>query len=163
MHFAMPTDLTLLAAQHALDVLDVDSLTETAVQAVCDGIDGRSMVYLAGTTAADSLDEKRQLFVRALREHAQPIPSRLDAAKRLILHFATAVVERRVAPLDGAWELVCCQQAVAAESTDAKFIGDALGVEQVYGLYYSVDDHNADELPRIEAEIIAECRKIAGL
>jgi hypothetical protein len=148
----MPTDLTLLAAQYALDVLDVDSLKDIAIQAVCDGIDGRSMVYLAGKTTVDTPAELRELFVAALREHGQPIPSRLDAVKRIVRDVAARVAEGRIAPSAGASEMFYPERDLSYSLGDASDpVGQMLGVQDVLSLSCSFDQTRAYDHAQIDA------------
>ncbi len=155
------TDLKLLAAKYVLDDLDVDKLREIAVDAVCDGVDGRSMVFLAGATPADTPADLRELFVSALREQGVQLPSTLDAMVHLIQHVASDVAEARRSVSDGVGEI---GYLLHCAEHDADFVGTGdprLGLERVFALHHSADAvHSAQRRLEIDAAIIKECAAI---
>jgi hypothetical protein len=145
-------------------MLRSDDLPDIATDLLLTGVDSQSFACLAGSPPCDSPADRRELFEAGLKECSHMIPSRLDAAHHLKTHFAREVAEGKLDAARGAAMLVELYYAVyELLPASEQCAGDAFGIANVLGLYYSLDDLPADEMQyrEVELEIVRECRRVA--
>src|SRR5262245_21819492 len=98
-----PIDVSLALASYVLGLLAPEKLPEWAVAALMKGLESPSLAALAGESPrATPPDELRDLFSEALRDLGLALPTPVEAAQRLVRHYAANVSSGSLSPRAGA-------------------------------------------------------------
>ena len=147
-------------------MLPSDDLPRLAGDLLEAGVDSEAFANLAGGIQLDHPADLRQLFEVGLKDCSVRVPTRLEAAAQLKIHFAHQVATGDVPPAQGAAWIVDLYQAVEDELPRSNgYVGENFGIARLYGLWDSLYDLGHDDNSRqsVELEIIKECRTIAGM
>jgi hypothetical protein len=117
----MKTDrLELAAARVVLGLLTREELPGVAVQALQDGCESQSIIWLAGLSR-DEMHEARTLFEAALSELGRRLPGKWESVMVVAREEARAIVEGTVDAYTGAlriWDLTLLAQPDTTHELD---------------------------------------------
>lgn len=154
-------------AAFALGRLGSTGLRAAAMRAVEEGRESAHLAALAGTIADERTTwECEELWYRGLDEIGVTVPAREEAGYSLRRYLAAQVNRGVLEPRTGAGEIVALARELDDVLPDRELVGDGFGVTELVGLYYSYCDEAFDYREglnkQIDAEIIEECRRLAG-
>src|SRR5262245_10045507 len=152
-------------AAFVLGELLSSELPRAATEALEEGHDSSDLAALAGATSdASSARELEELWLRGIRQAGKSLPDRATAGQTLRDHYASLVSSGSLAPRPGAALIVRLAGDLYDVFPDRIYAGDGLGVAKLLGLYYAYDDVQPDDekaFHELDAEIVAECRRLA--
>jgi hypothetical protein len=152
-------------AAFALGRVLTSDLPDVGSQALEEGYNSIDLAALAGSRPGErSSSELDELFRRGLHQLGRSLPSRADAGRVLRQYYASLVTSGALTPRTGAHEIVRLATELADVLATREFVGDALGVARLLGIYHSHDDvHDDDERAHaeIDAALMAECQRLA--
>ncbi|HEY2516148.1 MAG TPA: hypothetical protein VGI39_34995 [Polyangiaceae bacterium] len=153
-----------IAAEYVLPGILAEELKERAYTLLVAGYDNPNLAALVGATKDQAPADLRDLFLRALRDLGVPLPDELSAGQRLKRRYAQMVVDRELAPAEGAWKIVALFHRLEGQLPEnVRCVGDGFGVGHLVGAYYSYDDVEGDEtaVREIDEEIVLLGERIA--
>lgn len=137
---ANEVELEIATAKFVFGLLSSRDLVQIADAALNRGIYSDAMCTLA-FTEDPRMDEVNPIFEKALRELAIPLPSREDAAWRLLRHHIGSIASRTVRPREGLSRIVNEVYFPAClYEQSCNYTGDSHGIEHLYGTYWAYDD-----------------------
>jgi hypothetical protein len=153
-------------AAFALGRVLSSDLPDVGEQALREGYDSVDLAVLAGSTSSsESPRELEEMFIRGIRRVNKVIPSRAEAGRVLTSHYTRLVATGAIAPRAGASEIARLVTDLGDVLPARKYVGDALGVAEIVGLFYAHDDvqHGDDERHRkIDEAIKQACLERIG-
>ena len=155
-------NLHLIAAKVVLGNTDSDEIVEIANESLDEifgkspEVESNSLIDLAISTDL-SREDASGLLQRSFTELELVWPSFDAAASNLIAYWLRKITERQVTPRDGMQILYYeVFPLVEERKPSKKYVGDGVGLEQLFGLYHSYDDvhgiPNAGDVPSLSPE-----------
>ena len=136
-----------ILASYALGLADESVLVDMAQEALAEGYDSHSLRILAGLSEGDTeWPELRRYFRRSMDELSWLLPTDEEAARRLFCYWAHCIVNDDISPEMGSKEIWRVYRAADARMPDQPkrtYEGEALGVAELVGLYWSYDVQEA--------------------
>ena len=149
----------------ALGRIRSSDLPAVAAQGLAEGHESAALAALAGMQSREcSPRELEDLFHRALDQVKQALPDRARAAEILTHCYAELAAQRLLQPRQAAAQLVDLARDVEDVLPPRRYVADGLGLELLYGLYYSHDDvpgNDEGAHAAIDADLQAELERIA--
>lgn len=130
-------------ANYALGIYGYSYLIQVAIAGLLDGYESEHLAILAGEDEKNfNAHEVNSYFEKALKELNIELPSLEQSLKTVVAYWITQIIKGDIPPLDALSHIIALYRSSEFEIVDSKYAGDALHVENLYGLYYAFDDLN---------------------
>ncbi|WP_041628033.1 hypothetical protein [Owenweeksia hongkongensis] len=125
----------------------ISQTPDIALTALNEGIESKSIIILAGMSDRDSPFELQQYFDHALRETKITLPTKLDAARKLVKYYLKQLIS---APQETYSILIkldnkvykTTQWNITNPELPSTCIGEELGLHHLYTWYRELSDFN---------------------
>lgn len=166
MHFAGDLTPTEAAAFWRLNLLNSDDLSRLSMRWIELGLQSDNVGALAAERVL-TVREHGPWFEKALGELGADAPASDEAAAWIVIRaLLRAIVDGAVAPLAGASDVIhgipygTALFPLRNLAGDGKaFVGEELGIEKLWGLYYSHDEWGVDQ-DELARDIRLEAKRV---
>lgn len=130
-----------LIAKYVTGNWTTSDLPKLGVAGLQQGLDSESLVILAGLSEKDNSFEIKQYFDKTLEELQVDLPDKRTAAIELAIYYAQKIVEERIDPIEGTWNIINdCLGSYDFFAETKHYVMDSIGFEKAYGLYDTYDE-----------------------
>jgi hypothetical protein len=134
-------------ARIEFDLLGKESIPGVAAKALEEEIDTPSLRILAGLSP-DNIWDIETYWNKTLQEIHVELPTRLDSAWLLIEYYIDRIVKGEIDPYDGIHIIITeVYWKMDWEHNNLEYIGNSVGIGELYALWVDFDDVLMDYLP----------------
>ncbi len=162
MSFDVSSSDPIVIARYVAGGLGTEDLVEYADSTLMEGAYSDYLVAILDETPK-SWNTIAPLFELAVRDLGYPVPSFEDAIIQLVRYHLELIAAGTVEPLlelSALWKDI---KRFDLHKDVKHYVGDAIGVDVLYGLYFAVDDLEYSKrdggIQEIKSEIVAESER----